>query len=273
MRSTEDDALRDYFRRRADERPIDPDFRELVRARLAEAHMHEPPSPRRRWDRLLVAASVVALFGALGAALVWSGRQDDSSTLGQSTTVVERVLDPIPIDSGGATPVGTDRRIESTVLRTPLYFDVPPDEDRIVVIAATPDVLEVSLAGATDASPPGVPIVRILAPPSGTTVAEIEAGLARPHFDTVVTGVGNDELGARATRVVRMESDAGTTAVGFEIGPDVFVAASGVDRRYEAHILETVRGPLVIWIDAPAAAFDTARVDAASIVASLHLID
>ena len=57
-----------------------------------------------------------------------------------------------------------------------------------------------------------------------------------------MTEVGTDELGGRATRVVRLESDAGTTAVGFEIGPDVYVAANGIDRRYEAHIMETVRG-------------------------------
>ena len=104
---------------------MDPDFRELVRTRLSEAYEQESLAPRRPWDRLLVAASVVALFGALGAALVWSGRQDEPPTIGQPTTVVERMLDPVPIDSGDVTPVENNRRIESTVLRTPLYFDVP----------------------------------------------------------------------------------------------------------------------------------------------------
>ena len=157
------------------------------------------------------------------------------------------------------------------MLRIPVYFDVPPGEDRIVVIAETPDVLEVSLAGATDMSPPDVPIVRILAPSSGVGVAEIEAGLAGPHVDSLLTGVGNDELGGRATRVVRLESDAGTTAVGFEIGPDIYVGASGVDRKYEAHIVETVRGLLVVWIDASTDDFAAARADAAMIVESLRL--
>jgi len=272
MRSAEDDALREYLRRRAGAGELDPEFRERVRSRLDSAQGDASPAPRRRWERMLVAASVVALFGALSAALVWSSRPDRSPTVGQTSTAEAPALGPIPIDSVMVESAGGDRRLESAVLRTPLYFDVPGDADRIVAIAETPDVLEVSLAGPAEASPPEVPIVRILAPPAGTTVDDVETALSGPHVDSIVTEVAPDELGGRATRVVRLESDAGTTAVGFEIGPDVYVAANGIDRRYEAHVMETVRGLLVIWIDASATDFDAARADAASIVASLHLV-
>jgi len=47
-----------------------------------------------------------------------------------------------------------------------------------------------------------------------------------------------------------MESDRGTTVVGFKLGPGVFVTASGVDRRYEVHVLQTSNGPLVFCVDA-----------------------
>ena len=153
MRSgTEDDALRDYLRRRVDESAIDPDFRELVRARLDAAHdgrvARTPPAlgpVARRGVRRRVVRRVecsTRLVESTGA----SPRRSASRT-----TVVERLprSGPDRLGDGGA-PAGSNRRIESKVLRTPLYFDVPPGEDRIVAIAETPDVLEVSLAGPTD---------------------------------------------------------------------------------------------------------------------------
>jgi hypothetical protein len=70
-----------------------------------------------------------------------------------------------------------------------------------------------------------------------------------------------------------MESNKGTSAVGFSVADRVFVGADGIDRVYEVHVIQTVADPIVVWIDAPRAEFAGARNDAAMLVDSLRLAE
>ena len=67
-----------------------------------------------------------------------------------------------------------------------------------------------------------------------------------------------------------MESDLAMTLAGFKLGPGTFLSASGVDRRYDANVVMTTGGVLVVWVDAPIDEFDEAAAAAEVIVSTLR---
>ncbi|MGB7877397.1 MAG: hypothetical protein WBL31_01455, partial [Ilumatobacteraceae bacterium] len=66
------------------------------------------------------------------------------------------------------------------------------------------------------------------------------------------------------------QSELGMTLAGFKLGPGTFLSASGVDRRYDAHVVMTPGGVLVVWVDAPVEEFDEAADAAGAIVSTLR---
>lgn len=306
--SAVDDEIRDEFRRRAAAGGSAEDLRAQVRAAMVAS---SPKGSRRTGPRSLVAASVLVLGGGLAGALVWIGAPDTEESVAE-TQEVESALPPVvtrprtsesvtdedPVESSavedpvaatndiGSTspviPIGSSddapsigtRRIESVELRTQASFDVPADDERFVVVADTSNVLEVSLAGPSALPPPTVPMVRIVVPNDATSAVDVESALSGPHSDTIVTGVTDSKLGKYDARSIRIESDRGTTAVGFTVADQVFVAADGIDRTYEVLVIETEieSEPLIVWIDASSAEFAQARMDASMIVDSLRLV-
>jgi hypothetical protein len=87
---------------------------------------------------------------------------------------------------------------------------------------------------------------------------------------TRLLGVEDGAIGGYRSRIVRMESDLGMTLAGFKLGPGTFLSASGVDRRYDAHVIMTTGGVLVVWIDAPIDEIDEVVAAADVIVSTLR---
>lgn len=276
----DDEALRRLLRRHADQDDTTVELADRVGGRL---ELIEPHAAARRLPLarpVLVAASVIIAVGTLVVGLVAVDRSDETANVGVASTLPavetpsDSDADPAPVRirplSGAESVPDGARRIVSTDLRVPLQFDVPIDLP-ITVIAESSAVLEVSLAGPTDVSPPSVPILRLIAPDQGDSIEDLVASLRQPHVDTLVVVVEPSQIGGIESTVVRMASDRGSTAVGFEVGSSVSIGADGIDRVYAVHVLAAEDGPIVAWIDAPRSEFAAVHDEVDRLLASLRV--
>ena len=228
-----------------------------------EGGPHRQATPTRTRG-LAVAASVVMLVGALGVGLSWSQSRSDQTG---NVATPETLPPSTPLL---AAPAG--EAIDTSALRIPLSLFVPDAvENEVVTIASNPQLIELSLDGPTTADPPLRPTLRIIVTPAGSTTESIADDVTLGLADTELVEIADDQLGERSTRVIRLESDLGSTVVGFKIGSAAFITASGVDRQYEAHVIDAGQDVIVVWIDATRDRFDEARRDADLIVSTLQL--
>jgi hypothetical protein len=250
--------LRRRLQERAEAGPDPTELREAVRDRL------EAIDGGRRTTRpqhfLLVAATVVGLIVALGASLVWLASPSDSDD--DIAQELRPIAMPVPVEVAG-TP------LESKSFRTPFTVTVPDDVGFDVRLASdSPQAVELSLGSGGDAGETAT--LRFVTAPSLLTVESVVEDLTAGLVQTRLLGVEDGAIGGYRSRIVRMESDLGMTLAGFKLGPGTFLSASGVDRRYDAHVVMTAGGVLVVWIDAPIDEIDEAAAAADAIVSTLR---
>ena len=250
--------LRRRLQERADAGPDPAELREAVRKRL-EA-IDDGRQPGRAQHSWLVAASVVGLIAVLGAALAWLMSPPDSD--GDIAEELGTIEVPTPVEVAG-TP------LESDVFRMPFSLIVPDDVGFDVRLATdSPQAVELSLGSGGGAGESAM--LRFVSSPSLLTVESVVEDLTAGLVHTRVLGVENGAIGGYRSRVVRMQSDLGMSLAGFKLGPGTFLSASGVDRRYDAHVVMTPGGVLVVWVDAPIDEFDEAAAAADAIVSTLR---
>ena len=143
-----------------------------------------------------------------------------------------------------------------------------PDDARLDVRIAADSLKAFELSLGSDAGESAT--LRFVSSASLLTVESVVEDLTDSLVHTRLVGVEDDTIGGYRSRSVRMESELAMTLVGFKLGPGTFLTASGVDRRYDAHVVMTAGGVLVVWIDAPADEFDKAAAVADVIVSTLH---
>ena len=254
--------LEQQLRRRLQERAeagADPtELRDAVRRRLEMIDDgRQPGRPQHSW---LVAAAVVGLIAALGAGLVWLMPPSDSD--GDIAQESRPIPVPAPVNVAG-TP------LESESFRMPFSLIVPDDVGLDVRPAAdSPQAVELSLGSGDDTGESAM--LRFVSSPSLLTVESVVEDLTSSLVHTRLLGVDDGTIGGYRSRVVRMQSDLGMSLAGFKLGPGTFLSASGVDRRYDAHVVMTPGGVLVVWVDAPIDEFDEAAAAADAIVSTLR---
>ncbi len=254
--------LEQQLRRRLQERAeagSDPaELREAVRQRLETIDdRRQPGRPRHSW---LVAASVVGMIAALGAGLAWLMSPSDSD--GDITQELGAIEVPTPVDVAG-TP------LESESFRMPFSLIVPDDVEFDVRLATeSPQAVELALGSGDDGGESAM--LRFVSSPSLLTVESVVEDLTAGLVHTRLLGVEDGAIGGYRSRVVRMQSDLGMSLAGFKLGPGTFLSASGVDRRYDAHVVTTPGGVLVVWVDAPIDEFDEVAAVADAIVSTLR---
>lgn len=249
--------LRRHLRERAEAGPDPAELREAVRHRL-EAFDDRRTNQSRHV--LLVAATVVGLIAAFGAGLAWLASPSDSDD--DIAQDVGPILVPVPVEVAG-TP------LESESFRTPFTVTVPDDLGFDVrVTSETPEVVELSLGTGGDGVESAT--LRFVSSPSLLTVDSVVEDLTAGLVHTRLLGVEDGAIGGYRSRIVRMESDLGMTLAGFKFGPGTFLSASGVDRRYDAHVIMTTGGVLVVWVDAPTDEIDEVVAAADVIVSTLR---
>jgi hypothetical protein len=250
--------LRRRLQERAEAGPDPTELREAVRDRLEAIDGGRRTTRPRHF--LLVAATMVGLIAALGAALAWLASPSDSD--GDIAQELGPIAIPVPVAVAG-TP------LESESFRTPFTVTVPDDVGFDVRIASdSAQAVELSLgSGGVDGE---TATLRFVSAPSLLTVESVVEDLTASLVHTRLLGVEDGAIGGYRSRIVRMESDLGMTLAGFKLGPGTFLSASGVDRRYDAHVVMTTGGVLVVWIDAPIDEIDEAAAAADVIVSTLR---
>ena len=250
--------LRRHLRERAEAGDDPTELRDAVRHRLEAIDAgHRTTRPR---PLLLVAATVVVLIAALGAGLVWLASPSDSDA--DIAQELRPISNPVPVEVAG-TP------LKSESFRTPFTVTVPDDLGYDVRIESeSPEVVELSLGSGGDDG--GTATLRMVSAPSLLTVESVVEDLTASLVHTRLLGVEDDAIGGYRSRIVRMESDLGMTLAGFKLGPGTYLSASGVDRRYDAHVAMTTGGVVVVWVDAPIDEIDEAAAAADMIVSTLR---
>ena len=253
--------VRQHLRERAEAGPDPTELRAAVQLRLGTITDARPATrPQRLW---LVPAVVVGLIAALAVGLAWV-----ASPVGSDRDIAletDSIADRVPLDVAGAP-------VESGSFALPLTLTVPDGIGYDVRVASDSlRAFELSLDSERDTGEPGESAtLRILTSPSlltvGSVLEDLEAGLVH----TRLLGIEDDAIGGYQSRVARMESDLGMTLAGFKLGPGMFLSASGVDRRYDAHVITTTGGVVVVWIDAPFEEFDQAATAAGEIMSTLR---
>lgn len=209
------------------------------------------PPPKRRTQVLLVAATVAAGVVALGG-LVLLGNGNGTVSIEQSTTSTAVV-------ATGSLPA-TDRRVVVTATQPSVRFELPADTS-LELVSESSTMSEFRLGGADPTSARLVVIV-----PSVDDVASVEESLEwleSSLSQTSIDSVDSIDVGEQPGVTIGMSPDAGLVLNGFRFGSRTFISASGIDRTYEATIVEREGGGIVvIWIDAPEESFDEAAAAA-----------
>lgn len=250
--------LRRNLRERAEAGPDTSELREAVRQRLEAIDADRRAArPQRFW---LVAASLVGLIAALGIGLVSLTPPKESDA--DIPRELGSIAAPVPVDVAG-TP------LEPESFRLPFTVVVPDDLGLPVrLVTDSLEAVELSLGSGGDAGESAT--LRFMTSPSLVTVDSVVEDLTGSLVHTRLLGVEDDAIGGYRSRSVRMQSDLAMSLAGFKLGPGTFLSASGVDRRYDAHVVAAVDAVLVIWVDAPIDDFDEASAAAEVIVSTLR---
>lgn len=250
--------LRRHLRERAEAGNDPAELRDAVRHRLeAIDDGRRTTRPQHFW---LVAATVVGLIAGFGVALTWLASPSDSD--GDITQELGPISVPAPVEMAGTS-------LESESFRTPFTMTVPDDLGYDVRIESeSREVVELSLGSGGDDGETAT--LRFVSSPSLLTVESVVEDLTASLVHTRLLGVEDGAIGGYRSRIVRMESDLGMTLAGFKLGPGTYLSASGVDRRYDAHVAMTAGGVLVVWVDAPIDEIDEAVAAADVIVSTLR---
>ena len=94
-------------------------------------------------------------------------------------------------------------------------------------------------------------IVRFATPPMGTTTDDVVNSLRSTLFDTTFVDDSSGQIGGLDSRVIRLETEAGTSRLGFRVAPDTYVESAGTNRVFVAHITTSRAGTAVVWVEAP----------------------
>jgi len=250
--------LRRHLRERAEAGDDPTELRDAVRHRLETIDDgRRTTRPQHFW---LVAATVVGLIAGLGAALMWLASPSDSD--GDIAQELGPISVPVPVEMTGTS-------LESESFRTPFAVTVPDDLGYDVRIESeSPEAVELSLGSGDDRNSSAT--LRFVTSSSLLTAESVVEDLTASIVHTRLLGVDDSSIGGYPSRLVRMESDVGMTLAGFKLGPGTFLSASGVDRRYDAHVTLTTGGVLVVWVDAPIDEIDEAAAAADVIVSTLR---
>lgn len=258
--------LRRHLQERADSGADPTELREAVRQRLETSERDQRATRPQR--SLLVAASVVGLLAGLGVGLTWLSLSSDSG--GDMALERGSIVMPVPTPVEMPVPVeaiGTS--LESESFRTPFTLTVPDDVPFDVRITAdSPEAFELAFGPGLATGEPAT--LRLVSSPTLVTVESVVEDLTASLVHTRLIGIEDGTIGGYRSRKVRMESDIGMTLAGFRLGPGTHLSASGVDRRYDAHIVLTAGGVLVVWIDAPTDEIAEASAAADAIVSTLR---
>lgn len=204
----------------------------------------EGPRSHRPTRALLVMATAGCVTLAIGGlVLLARGGEPDGLTTGLTSSVGT----PAGSDTGTTRP-STDRSsFVSTRTSPQVLFDLPADP-AATLVSESSEAIRFRID--TPASGDGRLVV-LLPPADEVTSVEdaigwLESSLSQTSLDAIEEiAVGDTD----ATRV-QLTSEAGMTLSGFRFGPQTFISASGVDRRYEAWV--TARsdgGVLIVWLD------------------------
>ena len=204
----------------------------------------EGVSSRRPSSALLVAATVGCVVLAIGGLLLLTqnGAPDRLTTdITSSATILEET---------GTTTAGPSSDLMSFVgtRTTPqVRFDLP-DDPAVTLVSESND----AIAFRIDTPVSGDGRLVVVVPPADevTSVEESIGWLESSLSQTSLVAIEDLVVSGEATTRVQLTSDAGMTLTGFRFGPQTFISASGVDRRYEAWV--TARddgGVLVVWVD------------------------
>ena len=192
---------------------------------------------------LLVAATVGCVVVAIGGLLLLtqSGAPDRLTTdITSSATMLEET---------GTTTAGpsSDRTSFISTRTTPqVRFDLP-DDPAATLVSESNDAITFRI----DTPVSGDGRLVVLVPPADevTSVEESIGWLESSLSQTSLVAIEDLVVGDQATTRVQLTSDAGMTLTGFRFGPQTFISASGVDRRYEAWVTAHDGGVLVVWVD------------------------
>lgn len=219
--------------------------------------------------RLRVAALAACLLAGLwlgaGALLdIGNGGISSVESVGQP-----EASQPSPVRSPLDVP---GREYTTSLLALPLRLILPDTElGTWVVESETETALSVFLQQSTvDVREQKGPTIRIIALPEGTSQQDVRASLSE-LFDTDLVEQGDASIGGFAGWRMVMASREGTAEIGFRLAPDTYVVAEGIDRRYEAHIVDDGERIFVVWTDAVDSEFDLVRPDAERLVASITI--
>lgn len=288
-----EDELRGYFQRVGQDIPDRFEIRARVVSRLESVSeetdevdvgvvilSQSPPPAVGAEDRLTapIANRARLRFAALAACLLlglWlgagelldigNGDVDSVESVGQPNKTAPAQPRRAPLEVPG-------REYTSSSFALPLRLILPNTElGTWVVESETATALSVLLQQSTvDVREQKGPMIRILALPQGTSPQDVQASLSE-LFDTDLVEQGNGTIGGFTGWRMVMESRRGTAEIGFRLAPDTYVVAEGIDRRYEANIVDAGDRIFVVWIDAVDSEFDQIRPDAEQLVASITI--
>jgi len=258
--------LEDDLRQRLHDHAADVPATDAMRMRVLTALEDDSWSPRRvgRVKRLHRSRDTRPFFLLAGvAASVAIGFLAFVGISQRTETVDVIAADPtIPATTESAVRLDLERVQEAMVERS-----MEESAGDWALLSETERVLSTSFVSATGDS--SGPILRVVTPPPGTTPADVVASLSSTLFDTVLVDDSSGSIGGLESRVVRLETQAGATRLGFRIAVGTYVETAGTDRVFIVHITTGQPELVVFWVEASADRIDDFEPVADRLVESL----
>lgn len=232
-----------------------------------------PPAPRRaRWVLSAAAVTLALSFGVV-AAVSWLAAERDREL------VTEQVPSEPTTETTAAEPPADDGSIERSVSSTDPAFALAVVTDGAVATreaTATSRLWGFEVWG--DSLPDPGQIVFAVPETADDITVDAHAAVVDLLLENLaqveLVDVTDAMLADVPSTRVRLRSSRDMTLVGFRIGTQTFVTASGVDREFEIHLLDRPDGGvLAVLMDARVGQIGLVRDVATRMVRSLEWVD
>ena len=95
------------------------------------------------------------------------------------------------------------------------------------------------------------PTLRFAAPGSDLSATALAEMIVTRALDTDLVASETSLVANYSSQFLSLKSRHGTSRIAFDLGPTVNIIASGVQREFRVHLVDTENGVLVVWWDAP----------------------
>ena len=251
------------LRQRLHDQDADVTAPDAMRMRVLTALEDDSSSPRRvthlhrRRDTrpfLLLAGVAAAVAVALVVFASIGGRTETVEVITADPTIPDSMEPAVRLDSASVDEARNESSLEEAGGDWTLISD-------------TEGALSIGFGSVADDDPSR--ILRIVTPPAGTTPEDVVVSISSTLFDTALVDASSGNIGGLESRAVRLETQAGTTRLGFRIAADTYIETAGTDRVFVVHITTGQPQTVVFWIEASATEIDDFEATAARLVEAL----